>query len=178
MRIEIQGINMKITDDLKNKVENKLEKYHRFFGDDARCLVKAQPEHDKCKVELNIKVRGDLFRAEAVEQEVLTALDLASDNLGRQIRKHKSKLKKRKRDDEHLSQMLETLPDWEEPIENAPRITRRKNFVINTMDPEEAAMQMELIDHDFFLYLSPDTGRVAVIYRRHDGDYGILEPEY
>lgn len=180
MKIEITGVNMSVSDRLREEVESQLSKFHRFFGDEAVTTVKVQPEQKDVKVEITLKIRRDIYRVEATAPEAKVALDAAIDNMERQIRKHKSKLKKRKHDLSYMDDYLDQLPALtEEEIQEAsPEITRRKRFVIDAMDSEEAALQMELIDHDFFLYLSPKTGKVCVLYKRHDGDYGILEPEY
>lgn len=179
MKIEISGVNMSVNDRLREEVESQLSKFHRFFGDEAVTTVKVQPDQKEVKVEITLKIRRDIYRVEATAPEAKIALDAAIDNMERQIRKHKSKLKKRKHDLSYMDDYLDQLPVLpEEEAEAAPEITRRKRFVIDAMDPEEAALQMELIDHDFFLYLSPETGKVCVLYKRHDGDYGILEPEY
>lgn len=176
MKINLTGVDMKVADSLQEKVEKKLEKFHRFFGDETNCMVKFQPEKGNLKVELTLKIRRDLYRAEAVGPQAEIAIDAAVDTLERQIRKHKTKMKKKKHQYGYMKDYMDQLD--EEAEETAARITKHKQFAIEPMDDEEAAMQMELMGHDFHVYLSADTGKVCVLYKRRDGDYGVLEPEY
>lgn len=177
MKIEITGVDMKVADSLHEKIVKKLDKFHRYFGDEATCNVKVQPEKDELRVELTLKIRRDIYRAEAIGPQAAIAIDAAVDNMESQIRKHKAKIKKRKHQFEYMTDYIADMPEHPEE-EKVPEITRRKRFIIEAMDAEEAALQMEMMDHDFHLFINPDTGRVCLVYKRRDGDYGVLEPEY
>ncbi|MDO5016486.1 MAG: ribosome-associated translation inhibitor RaiA [Eubacteriales bacterium] len=180
MKIDITTVNTSISEQEREITENKLEKFHRFFDEDAACQVKVRNEGKEMRVEITIKIRRDILRAEAKETEYITALEGAIDKLEGKLRKQKTKLKKRRQTDKALSEYLDTLPELEPTpaVPTAAQVVRHKTFNIEPMSPEEAALQMELIDHDFFLYLDPETGMVRVLYKREDGDYGILEPQY
>lgn len=179
MRIVFDGVNMEITDRFREQAEQKLEKFQRYFDDRATFTVKVQPDHGKVKVELTLKFHRELYRAESSADEALIALDACVNSIEGKLRKHKSKIKRRRQNDPGLQALLTSLPEYEpDPDEEKPALMRRKSFPIEPMTPEEAALQMELIDHDFFLYLDPDSGMVHLLYKRDDGNYGILEPEY
>lgn len=177
MKINLTGVDMKVADSLREKMEKKLEKFHRFFDDETNCMVKVQPVKNELKVELTLKIRRDIYRAEGIGPKAEIAIDNAVSTLEGQIRKHKTKMKKRKHKYGYMKDYMDQF-DSETHEESEARITKHKQFAIEPMDDEEAAMQMELMGHDFHLYLSPDTGKVCVLYKRRDGDYGVLEPEY
>ena len=176
MKIELTSQNVKLTDNLRELIEKKLAKFHRFFGDEAVWYVKIRPEHEKLLLELTLKIRRDLYRAEAVAESTESAMEAAVKKMEGQIRKHKTKLKRRKRVNDPMQLFVEELPD--EIVEEESEIVRVKRFPIEVMHPEEATLQMELMGHDFFLYLDGDSGRVCCVYKRRDGDYGVLAPEY
>lgn len=182
MKIEVHGVDMAVSENLRDNIEKKLSKFHRYFDDEALCTVKIEPDHKLVKLELTLKSRSNLFRVESTGADAVVTLDEAVDNMERKLRKHKSKLKKRRKEDQDLVAFLDDLasPDEDavEEKEAAPQVIRHKRFLISPMSTEEAALQMELVDHDFFLYLNPETGKVCLLYKRADGNYGILEPEY
>ena len=178
MRININGKGMKIGDQLKSRIENKLSKFNRFFGDEAVATVKVRPiRHQKC-LEVTIKIGKHYYRAECVADDVFTALDQAVDVLEGQIRKHKTKIEKRIHDYAYMKEYLKAQVDQPEEDQDEYFIIRRKSFVLEPMDADEAALQMEMLGHSFLLYLDIETDKVCVVYKRHDGNYGVLEPEY
>lgn len=179
MKIQVTGVNVKITDAMRDMVEHNLEKFHRYFGDDAECDVKFTPENNQLRAELTLKIGPYFYRSEARSPQPEVAIDAAVDNMEGQIRKHKSRMKRKKHTFENVSPFIERLPSLEEePESSEPQIARVKHFAIESMVPEEAAMQMEMMGHDFHLFMNAETGRVNVIYRRKAGDFGLLEPEY
>ncbi len=185
MQITIVGIGMKVGEQLKEKVEKKLRRYDRLAGEDASVQVKLSPEGEDKKVEITIKRRGSYLRAEAVSEDLMDALDETVRVMDRQIRKQKTRLsKKHSRDYSHLTAYLEELAKEELPVPERDELTkegkliRRKSFEIEEMTAEEACLQMELLGHGFLLFLSPEDHQVCLVYRRRDGDYGLIEPEY
>ncbi|MGI6157032.1 MAG: ribosome hibernation-promoting factor, HPF/YfiA family [Saccharofermentanales bacterium] len=183
MKLDIFGLDMRINDNLKEAIEQKLSKFDRFFDEGARGEVKLQPEGIDVRAEITFKIRSHYYRAEAVAPDAMSAVQQAIDSMERQIRKQKTRMKKRKRDysymDAYFAQqeaLAEELLDEEE--EDDFNIIRKKSFKIDVMTPDEAILQMELLDHNFLLFLSGETGKVCVVYRRRDGDYGLIEPEY
>ena len=179
MKININGKGMKVGDQLRNRIEDKLGKFNRFFGDDAVATVKVRPEkHQKC-LEVTLKIGKHYYRAECVADDVFTALDQAMDVLEGQIRKHKTKIEKRIHDYAYMKEYLKSQVDLpEEDDEQEYYIIRRKSFTIDPMDADEAALQMEMLGHSFLLYLDIETDKVCVVYKRRDGNYGVIEPEY
>ncbi len=181
MRIEIHGVNTQVSDATREQTNKKLEKFQRIFkGENAICTVKYQPAKRGMSVEITLKIRRHMYRVESEAQDSITALDEAVSNLERKIRKHKTKIKRNRHAAPELPTYFEAVPELEEAevAEEVPKIARRKKFAIDVMDPEEAALQMELIGHDFFIFINAETGQVSVLYRRHDNNYGLLEPEY
>ena len=180
MKVDILGLDMRVNDTLKAAIEQKMSKFDRFFDESARGEVKLQPEGDGVRAEVTFKIQAHYFRAESAAPDAMTAVEQAINNMERQIRKNKSRMKKRIKDYSYM----EAYFDQVEALANEPheseefKIIRRKSFDIEEMTPDEAILQMELLGHSFLLFLSRVTGNVCVVYRRHDGDYGLLEPEY
>lgn len=179
MIIKVQGKGMKVGTGLQEKVEGKLAKFHRFFDDGTTATVKMQPEKNDIRVELTLNLNGQYTRAEAIAGEAIIALEDAIDNMERQIRKHKTKIKKKSKT-KPISLYLDevALDGLEEASGEEPQIIRRKSFLISPMDADEAVLQMELLGHDFLLYVDAETEKVCLVYKRNDGNYGLIEPEY
>ncbi|MFA5586670.1 MAG: ribosome-associated translation inhibitor RaiA [Saccharofermentanales bacterium] len=180
MKIEILGLDMRINDTLKAAIEQKLSKFERFFDESARGEVKLQPEGVSVRAEVTFKIQSLFFRSESVAPEAMTAVEQAIDNLEGQIRKNKARMKKRLKDYSYMEAYFEQAEraGEERHEEDDFRIIRRKVFEIDRMTPDEAVLQMELLGHSFLLFLSDESNRVCLVYKRHDGDYGLLEPEY
>ena len=172
MKTTIISRQTKVPEELKPVIETKLAKYDKFFGDDASATVKLSKPHGKERVELTIISSGTIFRGEETDATFRNALDLAMDSIERQIRKHKTKLEKRLRS----GALTDLFPAEPEPA-SEERIIRTKTFALKPMTPEEAALQMELLGHDFFVFSDASTGETEVIYRRKDGDFGLIVPE-
>jgi putative sigma-54 modulation protein len=178
MKININGKGIKISDQLHQRIEEKLGKFNRFFGDDTIANVKVRPEKDQKVMEVTLKIQRHYYRAETMADDVFTALDLAIEVLEGQIRKHKTKIEKRIHDYAYMKEYLKTQVQNPAETSEEPKIIRRKSFDIAPMDPDEAVLQMEMLGHNFLLYLDMDTSKVCVVYKRKDGNYGILEPNY
>ena len=178
MKININGKGIKIGDQLHQRIEEKLGKFNRFFGDDTTAYVKVRPEKDQKCIEVTLKIQKHYYRAETIADDVFTALDLAVDVLEGQIRKHKTKIEKRIHDYAYFKEYLRDQPSTESAADEEPRIMKRKSFDIAPMDPDEAVLQMEMLGHSFLLYLDMDTDKVCVVYKRKDGNYGLIEPNY
>ncbi|MGI6617354.1 MAG: ribosome hibernation-promoting factor, HPF/YfiA family [Saccharofermentanales bacterium] len=183
MKMEILSLDMQVSDPLKKSIEQKLSKFKRYFDDHGRGEVKLQPEGKGVRAELTFKVRTHYFRSESVAEDAMSAVEQAIDRLEGHIRKYKSRMKKRVKDYSYMQAFLDaeeqppTLEETEELREEF-NIIRRKSFPISAMTTDEAILQMELLDHAFLIFLSDETGKVCVVYRRKDGGFGLLEPEY
>lgn len=178
MRIQVTGKNTTITDELSNYVQDKIGKLERFFDgiQDAQVLFSEQRNVKACEVTL--KASGRIVRAEFKGQDFREAVDFVSEKLERQIRKFRDKLRERRKDSAATKEeALEPSQVLTEPEEfEIPKIVRVKEVPVKSMTYDEAMMQMELLSHDFFVFFNHETDKINVLYRRKDGDYGILEP--
>jgi putative sigma-54 modulation protein len=178
MELTITGKNMQISDRIREYVEKKASKLDRYLNniDEASLELtrsSAKSAEDRHIAQLTVRVRGSILRAEERAADVFTAFDAVLDKMYRQIVRYKTRRRARGR-----AQEDELMPPLEEYEEEAPReIVRTKRFIVLPMDEEEAVEQMELLGHDFFLFLNTGTGELNIIYRRRDGDYGLIEPE-
>ncbi len=171
MNVTIKSRKTSIWETFRERVEKKLSKLDRFFDGDGSATVVVTRERDRDTVEVTIQAAGMIFRAEKTSDDRLEALDDVIDALTRQIIKNKTKLEKR------LKGGAFDLPsqDWEQDQEEI-RIVRSKKFVVKPMSPEEAVLQMDLVGHTFFVFRNADSGEINVVYKRHNGDYGLIEP--
>lgn len=182
MKINILGQGIKVNDSMRTMIEEKLAKFNRYFDETASAEVKLQPDKDQLKLEITLNIDRHFYRAEAVAQDSRTAMQVAVDILEGQLRKHKSKMKRQRKQFGYLKQYLAdqelTAEDLEEE-ENPAKISRHKSFNILAMDEDEATLQMEMLGHDFFAFLNANTGKVNLVYkRRGDHNYGWIELEY
>ncbi|MFH1514516.1 MAG: ribosome-associated translation inhibitor RaiA [bacterium] len=190
MLINIRGKNIQLTDSLRTYTESKVGKLQKFYEDlssaDVSLIVEKNRNVDEThKVEITLHANGTIIRGEESTISMYSSIDVAVDKLERQLKKYKQKLYKNlskdKRREQELSQ-LPQLPNIDLPLditENLePRIVRSKQFAMKPMDPEEAALQMELLGHDFHVFLNPDTNQINVVYKRKDGNYGLIEPTH
>ena len=173
MNIKIVGRKVNLRENFKELVQRKLSKFDRIFDEDADATVTVTLEKNRQTVEIMIKQRGMLYRAEATAPEMNEALDDVVAALGNQIRRNKKRLERAQK-----MQPVE-LPDtyYDMPDEDEPEIAKRKTFYVKVMTVEEAILQMEMLGHTFFMYRDGDTGEIDVVYKRRDGKYGVLEPE-
>ncbi len=178
MKVNINGRNMKVGQQLQARIEEKISKFDRFFGDEADAFVKVRAEKDLKIIEVTMKIRKHVYRAESSADDVFSALDQTIDVLEGQIRKHKTKIEKKIHDYAYLKEYLKAQPDSTESEEAESKIIRGKTFELVPMDSEEAISQMEMLNHSFFSFLNAETGKVCVVYKRNDGNYGLLEPIY
>ena len=172
MKVTITGRKINLRDSFKEYTQKKLQKVERFFGDDADAQVTVSLERDRKTVEVTVKNKGMLYRAEETALDPEDALDAVVDSLVRKIRKNKTRVEKRLRESA-FDELLVEDPIEEEEYE----IVRVKRFPVKPLDVEEAILQMNLSDHQFYMFRNIDTGDINVVYRRHNGDYGLIEPE-
>ena len=173
MKITITGRQMTVRDSLKELVQTKLAKYDRFFEDNAQAQVTFSCRHGKEMIEVTVVSNGTIFRAEEGADTFRTALDSAMDALERQIRKNKTRLEKRMRQGAYAA--INYMPEPEQD-EGEPRI-RTKTYPVRPMSVEEAIMQMDLLGHQFFVFVDQASEKTCVVYKRYDGAYGLIIPE-
>ena len=173
MRFEIVGKNITITDSMREKIEKKLsglQKYLLIDGDTtARVVARVYPNTQKIEVTIPSKV--GILRTEVEQQDIYSAVDIALDKLEDQLRRQKTRLNRRHRDSLAESFILE------EEAEDVDMPVKTKSIVAERMDLEEAIMQMELSNHDFYIYTDDESDRISVVYRRNNGGYGLIETE-
>ncbi len=177
MNINIVGRKVTLRDNFKERVNKKLRKFERIFGDDANAIVTVTVEKNRQVVEVTIRANGMLYRAESSAGEMNDALDSVVDILGGQIRKNKTRLSKRLRSDS-LDQYFASEDDSEAEIsEDEYKVVRTKRFPVKPQTVDEAILEMNLIGHQFYMFRNGDTNEINVVYRRNDGTYGLLEPD-
>ena len=176
MKYNIRGDKMIVTDSIKNYVESKFDKLNKYFNeDDLTANVLAKIRGNKQIVEVTIPTDKFILRSEEEHDDLYAAIDLVSDKLERQIRKNKTKLKKQNK----VNNKYEYF-NFDYEIDNGDKeedlkIVKRKTVDTKPMDEEEAILEMELLGHSFFAYKDMHTNDVCIIYKRKDGNYGIIE---
>lgn len=156
--------------------EKKVMKLERFFDDDAEALVAFSVEKGRNNVEITVRAAGTIFRASESTSDMFASIDAAVSTMERQIRKNKTRLAKRLRQDAFVrtAEVTSFAPD--EPEEGRFEIVRTKHFPMKPMTSEEAILQMNLLDHNFFAFRDEERGGAfAVVYKRNDGGYGLIE---
>jgi len=174
MNIIITGKNIDITEGLKEAVNEKIGKLAKYFSDDTTAKVTLSVEKDRQKIEVTIPVKGNIIRSEQVSSDMYVSIDLVQEIIERQLKKYKNKLVDKKQNAVSFSQaFIEREVEEEEEI----KIVRTKQFDIKPMYPEDACIQMELLGHDFYVFLNAETDQVNVVYKRKGNTYGLMEPE-
>ena len=174
MKVIMSGRQMNVYESTKEMAAKKLAKFDKFFDENAEMTVSFSRRHDKEMVEITIRSGGLLFRGEEGSDSFANAIDSAVEALERQIRKNKTRLERQLRDASLIDfGQLEEI-DVEEETEFK---IRHKSFPFKPMSPEEAILQMNLLKHDFFVFLDDVSGEPSVVYKRRDGDYGLITPD-
>jgi putative sigma-54 modulation protein len=181
MELIIKGKNVEVTDRLRDYVEKKVGKLDRYLPSITEAWVELSTEgtkaaEDRQVCQITVRSNGTILRAEERSDDIFTSIDTVLDKMYRQIARYKGKRKNRWRS---APAMPEPLPIEveEEEVEGPSTIARVKRFPMTPMNAEEAVEQMELLGHDFFVFYNAEEGRVNVLYRRKDGNYGLLQPE-
>lgn len=172
MLLNFVGKNIELTESLKDVAEKKFSKLDKYFSEEAEARVVFSTVREEQTVEVTIFLPKTIIRAEETTDDMYSSMDNAVDALARQIRKHKTKLKRRYQNNETI-RFDEIVEKEKEETEN--KIVKRKSFELNPMNEEEAILQMELLNHNFFVFLDADTEAVAIVYKRKDGNYGKIE---
>jgi putative sigma-54 modulation protein len=178
MRYIISGKNIEVTNALQQKVMEKLSKLDKFFIAETEAQVTLSVEKLRHMIEVTIPFQGTILRAEVDEKDMYAAIDEVVDVLERQLLKHKNRLRDRHRNNSPFQQDFIAAFKGQKEDEYAIKIKRTKRFAIKPMDAEEAAMQMDLLGHNFFVFRNGETNEVNVVYKRKNGTYGLIEPEF
>ena len=177
MELVIHGDKIKITDAMKSYLTEKLERLEKYLenSDNVRANIIVKVNGRDQTVEITIPLKSFILRSEETKEDFYAAVDKAIDILERQIRKNKTKLMSRQ-PKQSYDFNFESI-DFEEEKEENQKIVKRKRIEVKPMNEEEAILQMELLGHEFYMFKDADTGKPAVVYRRKDNNYGIIESE-
>ncbi|MDF1495780.1 ribosome hibernation-promoting factor, HPF/YfiA family [Caproiciproducens sp. CPB-2] len=176
MKIAVTGRKVNLRDNFKELAAKKLSRFDRIFDEDAQANVMVTLERNRQTVEITIKSRGMIYRAEATDFEMNDALDQVISALGRQIRKNKTRLEKEIHS-AALDQYVQNYLHTDEEDDSEYKIVRTKHFFVKPLSTEEAILQMNLLGHQFFMFRDEQSGEINVVYKRKDGNYGLLEPD-
>jgi putative sigma-54 modulation protein len=185
MDVSIRGRNITVTDRLNEYVTKKAARLDRYLPtiDEAHMelsVEKTRSSQDRQVAQLTVRNRGAILRAEERDQDIFAAIDAVIDKMQRRISRYKERTYQR---GERAAGEKPVMPDVDKPLDESDSeaalgtIVRTKRFSISPMSAEEALEQMELLGHDFFVFFNADTESINVLYRRKDGDYGLLQPE-
>lgn len=178
MQINVRGKNLEVTPALREYVEKKLSRISKHFDEQLGAHVNLCVERNLHKVEVTVSAGALILRGQESSDDMYGSIDLVIDKLERQVHKFKTRVHRKQRRvavGAEESAVLLADPDLEE---QEGRIVKAKRFAVKPMSTEDAIIQMELLSHDFFVFRSAETDAICVLYRRKDGDYGLLEPEY
>ena len=177
MKVQIYGKNITVTPAIAEKIEKKLNHLEKYFMIDenviANVVVRVYP--NKQKIEVTIPTKYAVLRTEVVHDDLYAAIDLAIDKLEDQIRRQKTRLTRK-----HKEKLAYAFIEEAEVLDNGDEgdeLVKTKSIVADTMELDEAIMRMEMLGHSFFIYRDNETNEIAVVYKRHDGGYGLLETE-
>ena len=173
MKISVFGKQMNVRESLRVMIERKLAKFDKFFGEDTEANVTCKVRRNAKIIEVTVLYGTTVFRAEEESETFMTALDRTVESLERQIRKNKTRLEKKMRS----GAFVIDGDDDDEYIEEPEFKIRQKSFPFKPMTTEEAILQMNLLGHSFFAFTDAETLAVAVVYKRKDGDYGLIVQE-
>lgn len=177
MKINIIGRQLNVYEDTKEMINQRLAKLDKFFSDEGVATVTLSHKHGTATMEVTIKAAGTLFRSEVNGDSFRTALDRSIDNIERQIRKNKTRLQKRLREGAFIADESAAYTPADDVQDDGEFIIRTKRFEYTPMSVEEAIMQMDLLGHEFFVFNDADTSETCVVYKRKDGNYGLIAPE-
>ena len=173
MKFVYASKDMAVSESLKARVEKKLSKMERYFREEPEATVRFKVQKGARNIaEITVNAGGVILRAEESSNDMYLSIDRAVDKLESQLRRHRTKLEKRIRTSE-----LEPVVEIPVIEEQSYDIVRTKKFAVKPMGVEDAITQMELLGHDFFLFMNEESETMNVLYRRHDGSYGLLQPD-
>ena len=181
MQFHVRGRNLEVSDAIRSYAEEKLGKLERQLTDprvELELMLEKNPSIAENQVaEATIWTSGPVLRAREASSDMRASIDQLVEKLERQVTRYRTQGRTRRRKaaraaNESAEEVMPVVADEEEPL-----IVKTKQFTVNPMTPEEAVLQLELIGHDFFVFRSADSGEMNVVYRRRDGDYGLIEPQ-
>ena len=177
MELNIKTKNISLTERVRNMVDEKLGRLEKFLPEDADAYVTLKGKKNYVKVEMTIPMKRYTLRVEEEDRDLNNAVDRVQEVMERQIRKYKTRLtsKKRKGDVNEVIGAPVEAAEVAEAVEDEIKIVRNKRFIVQPMSAEEACLQMDMLGHGFFVFEDEESGQICVVYRRTDGQYGIIE---
>jgi putative sigma-54 modulation protein len=186
VNLQVKGRNLVLTEATSAYAAEKIGRLSKYLADGSRCEVEIWTEKnpsisDNQVVEATIFTKGPVIRAREASPDIRASIDLVFEKLERQVKKYRTKLVRHQAPDmssfiaQGFAMPGETEAMEEEP--HSPRIVKTKQFMVKPMTPEEAALQLELVGHDFFVFTNSESNETAVVYRRRDGNYGLIEAQ-
>lgn len=179
MKVNYTARKVNLRDNFKERVEKKLLKFDKIFSDNAQAYVVVTLEKNRQTVELTIKDNSMIYRAESTMAEMNDAVDRVIDIISGQLRKNKTRLTKRLREG-NLDEIVALLPSTDDEViqEDEFNVVRQKLIPVKPLTIDEAILQMNMVNHQFYMFVNADTDKVNVVYKRNDGHYGLLEPDF
>ncbi|MDO5112595.1 MAG: ribosome-associated translation inhibitor RaiA [Clostridia bacterium] len=178
MRISITGKNMEVSDYLSDLVTKKVAKLDKYFPEDTEAIVTMGVEKNRHIVEVTIPYTGGIIRGEEASGDMYASIDNVLAKLERQIVRHRTKLEKNLRAGAFKGGAPAFIPAEEEFVEEEEyRVVKTKRFDMKPMTVEEAMLQIDMLGHNFYVFTNGDTNEINVIYKRKDGNFGLIEPE-
>ena len=178
MKYIITGRNLEVSDSLREAIYDKLGKLEKYFTPDTEAHVTLSIQREQQKIEVTIPVKGNTIRAEQSSSDMYVSIDLAEEVIERQLKRYKTKLISKKQNAGSFTPVYMEEPAADPYEDEGIRIVKTKHFAMKPMDPEEACLQMELIGHAFYVFFNSESNQVNVVYKRNDGTYGLIEPEF
>ncbi len=176
MKFIVIGKNIDVTAGLKEAVESKLGKLERYFTQDTEVHVTLSVQKNRQKIEVTIPVKGGIIRSEEESDDMYVSIDLVEEIIERQLRKYKTKLVSKQQEGGNFNQ--EFIEEDDVDTDDEIKVVKTKKFGIKPMYPEDACLQMELLGHSFYVFSNAETDEVNVVYKRKNGTYGLIEPEF
>lgn len=180
MKFDIRGKNIELTDALREYTTKRLSKLEKYIDDVKEAQVSLSIGGEGQKVEVTIPLNGIILRGEEATSDMYMSIDMVEEKLEKQIEKHKTKIYKNHRGSglkKALTDEIKLELEKNRGLEKF-KIVRSKRFALKPMDEEEAIMQMNLLGHTFFVFFNDQTEEVNVVYKRKDGNYGLIEPDF
>lgn len=175
MRYTITGRNIEVTSGLRKAVEDKLGKLEKYFSPDTEAIVTLIVQRELQKIEVTIPVKGSIIRAEESSTDMYVSIDLVEEIIERQIKKYRKKLIDKKQSAHAFSALF--MEEEGDSHDEEIRIEKNKHFDMKPMYPEDACLEMELLGHNFYVFLNAETDQISVVYKRKGNSYGLIEPE-
>ena len=175
MNYIISGKNIEVTDGLKTAIYDKLGRLEKYFTDDTDVQITFSVEKERQKIEVTIPMKGHIIRAEQASEDMYVSIDMVEEVIERQITRYKKKILDKEQNSAYIQSDFFDVDDEDD---EEVKIIRSKKFAVKPMYPEDACIQMELLGHNFFVFSNAETDEVNVVYKRKDGSFGLIEPEF